>query len=97
MRKDTALKLLTTAATIKELGANLDKEAGGIFCSFYEDREIHLMPAGFLQMAEALQATVTFDPNWANNIPDTTEGSFTVEIFEQKWRVFALFKKGEQA
>ena len=94
MKKDTALKYLTTAATIEEMGLKLDKEAGGIFCELGRTNEIHLTEKGFRDISEALQPTITFDPNWSSSFPDTLEGHFTVEIFEKKWYVFALMKKG---
>lgn len=97
MNKDKALKFLTTAATIKELGASLDKEAGGIFCSFGDDKCIHLTEEGFNKIAEAMQATVTYNPNWGGGkYPDFLEQSFTVEIFEKKWFVFALADRREK-
>lgn len=93
MRKDIALKYLTTAATIEELGGKLDEEAGRIFCGLGRTNDIHLTEKGFRDISEALQATITFDPNWSPYHPDTLEGHFTVEIFGKKWYVFALMKK----
>lgn len=94
MTKFEAMKFLTEAATIKEAGDRLDKEAGGIFCGFDSTKEIHLTEKGFLQIADALQATVTFNPNWCERYPKHTEGSTRIKIAGKQWRVFALLDKG---
>lgn len=94
MTKLEAMKLMTEAAMIKEAGDKLDKEAGGIFCVFDGTKEIHLTEKGFMQIAEALQATVTFNPNWCEKYPEHTEGSTRIQIAGKQWRVFALLDKG---
>ena len=84
---------------VRRAGAQLEleranKDAGYIFCDNPYHKEMHVHGPRLLEIAETLQATITFNPLWDNN--RTMEVYFYIELFGEQWRIFGLVHRTEE-
>ena len=70
---------------------------GGIFCGVENKNKIHLSSSLFEHVADVMQATITYNPNWSEKYPDDIEAYFYFEAYGIEWRVFALMDKEVEA
>ena len=63
-----------------------------MFCFGILD-EIQIFPDRFNEVVSILQPTVTYNPNWSKNYPETMEAYFYMELNDHKYKLFALLPK----
>ena len=71
------------------------RDTNCLFCFGIID-QIHIDSDRFNEVVSILQPTVTYNPNWSENYPDTTEAYFYMDLNDHKYKLFALFEKEDK-